>query len=234
MDLIQQFDGNLLIGIQRALNAEWLTPVMKLITAFGEHGLFWIVLCLLLIAVKRTRRLGIICACSLAFTFLCCNLVIKPLVDRTRPWIVFKAVHAFLPPPGDSSFPSGHSANSMAPAWAMYYLTRPKKKKGSSGTRKDYSGVTCLGWRNDGASPELMHRIGIAAVVLALLIGLSRLYLGMHFPTDVVCGLLLGMMCAVIVCKAAERGEKKRGVLGSSARIALMRKRYNRRKEKDE
>lgn len=234
MDYFTQLDGNLLIGIQHALNADWLTPVMKLITLFGEAGIFWIVLCLALIINKKTRRLGIICGYSLALTFLCCNLVLKPLVDRTRPWVVFEAVKAFLPPPGDASFPSGHSAASMGTAWAMYYLTRPKKKEGSSGTRKDYSGVTCLGWRNDGADPALMHRTGIILVILALLVGLSRLYLGMHYPSDVVCGLLLGVICATFVCRASARAERERGVLGSPARIEQIRKRYNRKSGKDE
>lgn len=228
MDTLLQFDGNLLIGIQRALNADWLTPVMKAVTLLGENGIFWIVLCIALMINKRTRRLGIICSYSLAFTFLCCNLIIKPLVDRTRPWVVFEAVHAFLPPPGDASFPSGHSANSMAPAWILFYATRPVKRDG----RKDYSEVPCLGWRNDGADPALMHRIGIIAVVMAVLIGFSRLYLGMHFPTDVVCGLLLGMVCATVVYQAIRRAERRSGVLGSPARIDRIRKKMDR--EKDE
>ena len=119
MDSFTQFDGNLLIGIQHALNADWLTPVMKFITLFGEAGIFWILLCLSLIIFRKTRRLGIICAFSLLLTFICCNLILKPLVDRVRPWVTFQMVNAMLPPPGDASFPSGHSANSMGPAWGM-------------------------------------------------------------------------------------------------------------------
>ena len=118
MEQFLQFDGNLLIGIQHLLNAAWLTPIIKVITAFGSKGLFWIMLCLVLMIFKKTRRLGIICSLSLLLTVICCNVIIKPLVDRTRPWITFSDVHAFLPPPGDASFPSGHSANTMGPAWA--------------------------------------------------------------------------------------------------------------------
>ncbi|MBR0308369.1 MAG: phosphatase PAP2 family protein [Mogibacterium sp.] len=213
MNSITQFDGNLLIGIQHALNADWLTPIMKGITMFGEGGYFWIALCLLLIINKKTRRLGIICASSLAFTFICCNLVIKPAVDRVRPWVTFAAVNAMLPPPGDSSFPSGHSANAMGPAWAMFLASMPVKigTYSGSGTRRSYDGVTCLGWKGAGADPRLAHRFAIAAVVLALLIGLSRLYLGMHYPTDVLCGLLLGMICATVVYGIYKKVENKRG-----------------------
>ena len=211
MDSFTQFDGNLLIGIQHALNADWLTPVMKIITYFGEDGIFWILTCLVMILFKRTRRLGIICSVSLLFTFIICNLGLKPLVDRTRPWVTFQLVNPMLPPPGDASFPSGHSANSMGPAWAMFIATMPVK----TAAGRSYDEVRCLGWKGDGLSPQLMHRISMVAVVLAVLIGISRLYLGMHYPTDVACGLLLGMIAATIVYKVILVVEDKRGIIGS-------------------
>ena len=212
MNSFTQFDGNLLIGIQHALNADWLTPIMKGITMFGEGGYFWIAVCLLLLIFKKTRRLGIICTCSLAFTFICCNMIIKPAVDRTRPWVLFSAVNAMLPPPGDASFPSGHSANAMGPAWAMFMASLPVSVSGK-GSAKSYDAVPSLGWRGAGASAQTVHKFGIAAVILAVLIGLSRLYLGMHFPSDVVCGLLLGMICATVVCYVITAIEHKRGAV---------------------
>ena len=210
MDGFTQFDGNLLIGIQQTLNADWLTPVMKVITMFGEGGIFWIAVCLLLMIFRRTRRLGILCSLSLAFTFLCCNLALKPLVDRTRPWITFSAVNAMLPPPGDASFPSGHSANSMGPAWAMFIASMPVKTPAG----RSYEDVRCLGWKGEGISPRPVHRLSIVLVILAVFIGVSRLYLGMHYPTDVLCGLLLGMVTAVIAYKIILTIEDRRGPLG--------------------
>ena len=217
MDSFTQLDGNLLIGIQHALNADWLTPVMKLITFFGEGGYFWIAVCVLLLVFKKTRRLGLLCTFSLAFTYISCNMVLKPLIDRDRPWVTFELVKALLPPPGDSSFPSGHSANAMAPAWAMFIASMPVKIRREDGTlsHKSYDAVPCLGWKGTGADPQIVHKFGIAAVVLAVLIGISRLYLGMHYPSDVVCGLLLGMICATVVCYVITAIERKRGrVLG--------------------
>ncbi len=223
MSVFTQFDGNLLIGIQQVLNADWLTPVMKFITMFGEGGYFWIAVCVILLLFKRTRRLGIICSLSLAFTFICCNLIIKPMVGRVRPWVLFEEVHAFLPPPGDASFPSGHSANAMGPAWAMFMASLPIRRKAGSGSGTDivrsYEATACLGWHGTGANPRIVHRFGIAAVVLAVLIGLSRLYLGMHFPSDVVCGLLLGMLCATLVYKVIERFERSHGVIGNRGEV---------------
>lgn len=220
MDTILQLDGELLIWIQKMLHAVWLTPVMKVLTLFGEYGIFWIGLCLFLIIFKKTRRLGIICLAALAFTFAVNNLALKILVDRQRPWTVFEDVIQMIPHPGDSSFPSGHSSSSMGTAWAMFMASLPSKVqiKGVDGNmriEKSYDRTPCLGWRGVGADARLVHRFSIAAVVLALLVGLSRLYLGMHYPSDVVCGLLIGMICATIVYKVITAFERKRGIIGS-------------------
>ena len=220
MDGFTQFDGNLLISIQKALYADWLTPIMKGITMLGEGGILLIAICILLMIFRRTRRLGIICSLSLLLTFICCNLVLKPMIDRDRPWDTFAAVNAMLPAPGDASFPSGHSANSMAVAWALFINTLPIKhivrnENGTqTGTVKSYSDVPCLGWKGIGADPRKAHALGIVAVVLAVLVGISRLYLGMHYPSDVFCGLILGMICATIVHVVIKKAEQKRGIIG--------------------
>ncbi len=210
MDQLIQFDGNLLIGIQNALNADWLTPIMKSITFLGEYGLLPILACLLLLIFKRTRRLGIICSLSLLVTFIVCNLGLKPIVDRERPWVLFEAVNRMVPDPGDASFPSGHTANSIAPAWAAFVATLPMK----TSTGRSYDVVPCLGWRGDGADPKTAHKWSVLAIIVAALIGLSRLYLGMHFPSDVVCGFLVGMICATLVYTIIIAIEKKRGIIG--------------------
>ncbi len=212
MDSFTQFDGNLLIGIQEALNADWLTPIMKVITYFGEGGAFWIALCLALMFFEKTRRLGIVCAFSLILTFISCNLILKPTIDRARPWEVFEAVKPFLPHPGDASFPSGHTANFIGPAWGMFLATLPLKSESG----RSYDLVPCLGWNGIGADARVMHRLSIALVIMGVLVGISRLYLGVHYPSDVVCGMLLGMICGAIVYAIITKIEKKRGrIFGS-------------------
>lgn len=42
----------------------------------------------------------------------------------------------------------------------------------------------------------------VAAVVLAALMGLSRLYAGVHYPTDVLVGAIIGALCALVIWKA--------------------------------
>ena len=56
----------------------------------------------------------------------------------------------------------------------------------------------------------LYHRKwGLAAVVLAALIAFSRLYLFVHFPTDVLAGTLLGILIAVLVHRWMESPRRK-------------------------
>ena len=41
-------------------------------------------------------------------------------------------------------------------------------------------------------------KIGIPAIIMAALIAFSRLYVGVHYPTDVICGIITGTFCAII------------------------------------
>lgn len=54
------------------------------------------------------------------------------------------------------------------------------------------------------------RRAGIAALLLAAVIAFSRMYLFVHFPTDILGGLILGVLAAVIVYKAYGKAEKIR------------------------
>lgn len=184
MSFLEKFtnaDGELLIRIQAALVHDGLTPVAKAISFLGNAGWFFIVIVVLLLCVKKTRRLGMLAAISLILCFFMCNVWLKPMVDRTRPWVLFEGVNRLIPPPGDPSFPSGHSANSMAVAFAVFL----------NSTNKKY---------------------GAALVALSVLIGITRLYLGVHFPSDVAAGLLLGMLCAFAVYAVDKYYRKKRGM----------------------
>jgi hypothetical protein len=75
----------------------------------------------------------------------------------------------------------------------MFLATMPVK----TGAGRSYEEVKCLGWNGEGLSPRIMHRLSIALVMLSVLVGVSRLYLGMHYPSDVIAGYLAGIAAGI-------------------------------------
>ncbi len=138
--------------------------------AFTIVGSGWSALALLpLIAWPRSRSVASVLALAIA-TQAVAVWALKIVVGRVRPWIALS-----LPPPlgapHDGSFPSGHAAGSFCVA-AFLVMVLPSHSPG--------------GWRGGV--------LAAAAVALAVLIAVSRVYLGAHFPTDVLAGALLGTL----------------------------------------
>ena len=117
----------------------------------------------ILVAIDRGRLAALILiAMSLE---LATFLVVGAILDRPRPEI--EAVGAV---PSTPSFPSGHAAGTVAL----------------------YSSLMYAAWRV-GTPERVGRKIAIAIpVVLAVLVAISRVYDGVHYPTDVVAGLLMG------------------------------------------
>ena len=136
-----------------------LDAVLPAISWTCNHGELWILLALCLLAVKRYRRQGWTVALALVMDLVCCNMFLKPLVGRIRPFAVNTVVELLTAPPLDASFPSGHTAVSFAAVFAL-----------------------------KGAGSPLWKPASAVAVVIAF----SRLYLYVHWPSDVLGGALLG------------------------------------------
>jgi len=155
------------------------------VTMLGNGGWFWIALAVGFLIFKKTRKLGIIMAIALILELLIVNVTMKPLFDRPRPydleiawWVqAYRAVfpNGALPShlPGDMSFPSGHTAVSFAGALAWCF-----------GSKREW--VNRARW------------VSYIGIITATLIAFSRLYLGVHYPTDVIGGVLAGALCALL------------------------------------
>ena len=152
--------------------------VVPLITRLGDAGIIWIILTILLLIIPKTRKTGVIMMAALLVDVLLCNVLIKNLVARTRPFDVNTAVQLLIEKPQDYSFPSGHTAASFASVTALY-LAGEKKM-----------------WK--------------AALMLAVLIALSRLYLNVHYPTDIIGGVIFGSLSGYLGYKEVEQIRKKR------------------------
>ncbi len=61
------------------------------------------------------------------------------------------------------------------------------------------------------------RKIGIPAIIIAALIGFSRLYVGVHYPTDVIAGMITGTFCAIIAIMIWKIVEKKAPVKVANA-----------------
>lgn len=154
LDFIQEYIRNALLDV-----------IMPAVSTLGNAGIIWILLTIVLLVYKKTRRTGAILAAALLVDVFLCNGLIKPLVARTRPFVLNPSIKLLVTMPKDYSFPSGHTAASFASVTALF-LAREK-----------------LLWK--------------PALILACLIAFSRLYLYVHFPTDVLAGIILGILAGV-------------------------------------
>lgn len=148
--------------------------VMLLISKLGNGGIIWLVLSGLLCVFPKYRKAGVTMLTALALDVLLCNVMLKPLVGRMRPFTVNTGMELLINAPKDFSFPSGHTAASFAAAFALLFVK---------------------------------NKLWIPSMILASLIAFSRLYLYVHYPTDVLAGILLGLIVGVaanVICRLAE------------------------------
>ena len=173
-------EANILLWIQEYLRNDILDPVVIFITRMGDHGTFWIALLVILLCIPKTRKAAFIGAMTLILTFIITNRCLKPLVGRTRPYEVIEGLTRLIEKQSDRSFPSGHTANSMAVGVSLWLVSR---KYELLGDKKLYF-PKAAGW---------------GVLILSILIGLSRLYVGVHYPTDVLGGALVAIVDTWIV-----------------------------------
>ena len=80
----------------QTLHTPILDKIMTSITKLGDAGIFWIILTLLFLIIPKTRKTGIIMAAALIMDLLICNVAVKNLVARTRPYDVNTSVQLLV------------------------------------------------------------------------------------------------------------------------------------------
>ena len=166
MDAVAAFDKSLFLAINGSSGAPWLDQIMLVLSAH----LTWLVVAVVAIAfavVRRSRRGLVVCllvAIAIALSDLFAFQVLKPYFARLRPCHMLADLVRLVQSGcgGDFGFPSNHAANAMAAATVLVLAGR-----------RSYPWTWSL-------------------LLLAGLIGLSRIYLGAHYPGDVLAGFLLG------------------------------------------
>lgn len=117
-------------------------------------------------------------AVALIADLIICNVILKPIVARIRPYSINKTVQLLVTPLKDYSFPSGHTAASFASVSALYFAGR--------------------------------KRMAAGALIVSVLIAFSRMYLYVHYPTDVLGGLIIGLLCGWIADMTIQKVMEKR------------------------
>lgn len=110
----------------QTIHTPLLDKILAFITSLGNAGIIWIVLAVFLLILPKTRKTGIIVAAALLMDLILCNLILKNLVARVRPYDVNTAIAILIKKPLDFSFPSGHTAASFAAMTALF-LAKMKK-----------------------------------------------------------------------------------------------------------
>jgi undecaprenyl-diphosphatase len=184
------FDRAILIAVRGAtdghdLVSNTLRRLMLDVTTLGNNGLLTLVALLavgFLIAVGKSR-LGMLLGVGI-LTGSAASALLKLAYARQRPDVV-----AHLVSVDTASFPSGHAMNA-----AIVYLTMAV--------------LLGRGQKRHGARIYILS----VGVMLTLLIGLSRIYLGVHWPTDVLVGWIFGASWAALIAYAATRLQQKGAV----------------------
>lgn len=115
-----------ILDFLQTIHTPLLDKILAFITSLGNAGIIWIVLAVVLLILPKTRKTGIIVAAALLMDFVLCNLILKNLVARMRPYDVNTAIAILIKKPLDFSFPSGHTAASFAAMTALF-LAKMKK-----------------------------------------------------------------------------------------------------------
>ena len=183
----QAFDTKILRALRdpadlsKPIGPAWLEDSLLDLTAIGGSTVLGLVIFAVvgfLVLQTRYRTALVVAITSLSGELL--NAAMKHVFNRPRPSIVphLRAVFS-------TSFPSGHAMES-----AIVYLTLGAILMRASETRL-----------------TKMYILGIA-VLLTTLVGISRVYLGVHYPTDVIGGWIVGFIWASVCWLAAQRFEE--------------------------
>lgn len=180
-----------------SIQSGFMTALANFFTFFGDE-MFVIpvlVIGIILCFFKKTRKYGFAIFISIVIGTLITNVVLKPLVFRARPYITMADDPFFTwyqnvggLTESDRSFPSGHTTGAFEIAISLALCLKSDGKKAWS----------------------------ILPVVVAVMTGLSRIYLMVHYPTDVIGGVIAGLVAGVLgyfiakaIMKSLEKGSNK-------------------------
>ncbi|AHY48183.1 PAP2 superfamily (plasmid) [Rubrobacter radiotolerans] len=188
---------NHLVGLDyvtfHLINGGWTSPLLDTLlpalSRAGNLGAVWLIALGAIAAFgkKTGRKIALAGLLALALGFASSTLL-KDLTMRPRPFLTLDHVRLLVSAPHSYAFPSGHTTSSFAVASGVVLAGKKLLKK-----------VPVWGW---------------GMLALAAAISYSRLYVGIHWPTDVAMGVLLGLASGWVGARLAFRRWRWRRVAG--------------------
>lgn len=172
MEQILSWDFSVLNFIQEHFRCDALDWLTQLFSTIGHAGIVWIVISVIFIFFKKTRAAGVIGLLSMGLGLLLGEFVIKNIVARPRPFLTDDPRNLFLNAELIVKKPSGYSFP---------------------------SGHSCCAFAAAVSSFKINKRVGVITTIVAALVAFSRLYNYVHFPSDVLAGTVIGILCALLV-----------------------------------
>ncbi len=168
---LHSIDNNILHTVQKL--PDWLRPLMLTLTFIGEPLVLLTVLFVFSVYMFVTKQTVLAKVGIISAVLLLISPVLKIFFQRNRPEVVF----ASITQPKSYSFPSGHAYMSMLVLGLLTYLAATRLSQPWS----------------------LLVIIVLATIIFG--IGISRIYLGVHYASDVIAGWALGAVVLIIVIK---------------------------------
>ncbi len=137
---------------------------------------------------RRALVLWVALACFLAYGL---NLLIEHVLFEPRPFIGHR-VHLLITHAADASFPSDHAAWSFAVVGMLLFAVLPL----ASALLRKRPGVVP---GSPFAPLRMPGLLLLASLLIACLIGVARMYVGVHYPGDILGGALDGLLAALVV-----------------------------------
>ena len=180
LDFLHVLDG---------LHNPTLDSIMLFITRLGEHSIIWLIICWFLILVPPMKMLitkgdaydyddeirkrrkvgwGILVASTIS-TYLI-DYILKGLIGRARPFLVDSTL-----------FVNTQKISVMLPSKTSFP-----------------SGYTVVAFASAMLIFLNFKKTGILALILASLIAFSRMYFFLHYPTDILGGIVIGVIIAIV------------------------------------
>ena len=172
MEIIREIDFIILDYIREHLRNGFFDNVMPIITTFGNLGIFWVVVALIISAKKKYRRCSVTMMIGMIIGVVLGNFIVKNIVRRERPCWINEIGDMLIAIPQDYSFPSGHTLSSFISATILTYYDK---------------------------------RFAVPSFSVAILIAFSRMYLYVHFPTDIMGGAVLGVGIAIMTISLSNK-----------------------------